>query len=55
MYKAKSLLNQIFLRKKLYCLKMEEGGWIVNLLEEFNMLVAQLVSIGVKMDEEEKL
>ena len=26
MYQVKSLLNQIFLRKKLYSLKMEEGG-----------------------------
>ena len=54
MYQVKSLLNQIFLRKKLYSLKMEEGGRIADHLEAFNMIVAQLVSVGVKMDEEEK-
>ncbi|GLJ29753.1 hypothetical protein SUGI_0587340 [Cryptomeria japonica] len=54
MYQVKSLLNKIFLRKKLYSLKMEEGGRIADHLEAFNMLVAQLVSVGVKMDEEEK-
>lgn len=33
---------------------MEEGGWITNHLEEFNMLVAKLEAIVVKMDKEEK-
>jgi len=51
-YQEKSLVNKIFLRKKLYSLRMEEGGQSVDHLEAFNMLVAQLALVGVKMDEE---
>ena len=54
MYQAKSLVNKILLRKKLYSLRMDEGGRITYHLEAFNMLVAQLTLVGVKMDEEEK-
>ena len=38
-YQEKSLVNKIFLRKKLYSLRMEEGGQISDHLESFNMLV----------------
>ena len=38
-YQAKSLVKMIFLRKKMYSLRMEEGGWIFEHLESFNMLV----------------
>ena len=37
-YQAKSLVNKIFLRKKLYSLRMGEGGQIFEHLERFNML-----------------
>ena len=53
-YQAKLLVNKIFLRKKLYSLRMEEGGQIFEHLERFNMLVTQLTSVGVPMDEEER-
>lgn len=33
---------------------MEKGGKITKHLETFNMFIAQLVSIGLKMDEEER-
>lgn len=54
MYQTKYLLNHIFLSKKLYSLRMKEGGQITNHLKEFNILVAQFEFIGVKMDREEK-
>ena len=54
MYQSKTLVNQIFLRKKLYSMRMEEGGHVTNHLETFNLLVAQLTSAGVKIGEEEK-
>ena len=38
-YQEKSLVNKIFLRKKLYSLRMEEGGHISEHLESFNMLL----------------
>lgn len=53
-YQAKSLVNKIFLRKKLHSLRIEEGGRIFEYLESFNMLVTQLTSVGVPMDEEER-
>lgn len=50
----KSFVNNIFLRKKLYSLRMEEGGKFFEHLERFNMLVTHLTSVGVPMDEEER-
>lgn len=38
-YQVKSLVNKIFLRKKLHSLRMEEGGWIFEHRKSFNMLV----------------
>lgn len=52
-YQGKSLVNKLFLRKKLYSLIMEEGGSIADHLNAFNMLVAQLNSVGVKIDDQE--
>ena len=53
-YQEKLLVNKIFLSNKLYSLRMEEGGQISEHLEKFNMLVTQLTSVGVLMDEEER-
>ena len=53
-YQEKSLVNTIFLRKKLYSLRIEEGGKFFEHMEKFNMLVTQLTSVGVLMDEEER-
>ena len=39
-YQAKSLVNKLFLRKKLYSLRMEEGGSITEHLNAFNLLIA---------------
>lgn len=36
----KSLMNKLFLRKKLYSLKMEEGAYVADHLNSFNMIVA---------------
>ena len=44
---AKSLVNKIFLRKKLYSLRIEEGGKIYEHLENFNVLVTQLTLVAV--------
>ena len=53
-YQGKSLVNKIFLRKKLYSLKID--GWmaLVDHLISFNMVIAQLISIGVSIDEEDR-
>ena len=54
MYQAKSLVNKLFLRKKLYSLRMEEGGSVADHLNGFNLLIAQLASSGVKIEEEDR-
>jgi len=52
-YQGKSLVNKLFLRKKLYSLKMEEGASITDHLNLFNMIIAQLTSVGVKIEDED--
>ena len=39
-YQAKSLVNKLFLRKKLYSLRMDEGGFVIDHLNSFNLLIA---------------
>jgi len=51
-YQGKSLVNKLFLRKNLYSLKMEEGASIADHLNVFNMIIPQLASMGVKIEDE---
>ena len=39
---------------KLYSLRMEEGGSVIDHLNAFNLLIAQLTSSGVKIEEEDQ-
>ena len=48
LYQSKSLVNKLFLRKKLYNLRMQEGDSFSTHLYKFNTVISQLVSIGVK-------
>ena len=54
LYQSKSLVNKLFLRKKLYHLRMEDGDSVTDHLNVFNTLVSQLVSVDIKMEEEDK-
>ena len=45
-------MNKLFLSKKLYSLRMEEGGSIIDLLNAFNLLIILLTSFGVKIEED---
>lgn len=54
MYEDKSLVNKIFLRRKLYNLKMKDDDSIYEHLNEFNFLMNELLQICVKVDEEEQ-
>ena len=38
--------------KKLFNLRMLEGGLVVKHLKSFNTMVNQLVSVGIKFDDE---
>ena len=53
-YQSKSLVNKLFLRKKLYHLRMEDGDSVTDHLNVFNTLVSQLVHVDIKMEEEDK-
>jgi hypothetical protein len=54
LYQSKSLVNKLFLRKKLYHLRMEYGDSITKHLNSFNTLVSQLVSVNIMIAEEDK-
>jgi hypothetical protein len=54
LYQSKSLVNKLFLRKKLYHLRMEDGDSVTKHLNFFNTLVSQLVSVNIMIAEEDK-
>jgi hypothetical protein len=44
--------NKVFLMKRLFNMKMSEGGSVANHLKEFNMVTNQLSSVKVDFDDE---
>jgi hypothetical protein len=54
LYQSKSLVNKLFLRKKLYNLRMRDGDSVAEHLNAFNTVVSQLVSIDIKISDEDK-
>ena len=51
LYQSKSLVNKLFLRKKLYHLRMENGDSMIKHLNSFNTLLSQLVSVDIQLEE----
>ena len=47
LYQSKSLVNKLFLRKKLYNLRMRDGDSVTEHLNAFNTVVSQLVFVLV--------
>jgi hypothetical protein len=54
LYQSKSLVKKLFLQKKLYNLRMEDGDSMTKHLNAFNTLVSQLGSINITIAEEDK-
>jgi hypothetical protein len=54
LYHSKSLVNKVFLRKKLYNLRMRDGYLVEKHLNAFNTVVSQLESIEIKISYEDK-
>lgn len=52
-YKGKSLVNKLFLRKKLYSLKISEGTFVEDHLNYFNMIIVELTSVGDAIKDED--
>jgi hypothetical protein len=54
LYLSNSLVTKIFLRKKLYNLRMRDGDLVIEHLDAFNTVVSQLLSIEIKISNEDK-
>ena len=54
LYQSKSLVNKLFLRKKLYNLRMKDGDSVIENLNAFNTMVSQLESVDIKISDENK-
>ena len=49
LYQSKSLVNKLFLQKKLYNLRMKDGESVTEHLNDFNTVVRQFLSIDIKI------
>ena len=52
LYEKPSASNKVFLMKRLFNMKMSEGGYVSDHLNEFNTLTSQLSSVKVNFDDE---
>ena len=52
LYQSKSLVNKLFLQKKLYNLRMKDGYSVTEHLNAFNTVVSQLLSVDIKILDE---
>jgi len=54
LYQSKSLVNKLFLWKKLYNLRMKDGDSVTEHLNAFNIVVSQLAFVDIKISDEDK-
>ena len=52
LYEKPSASNKVFSMKRLFNMKMSEGGSVADHLNEFNTLTSQISSIRVNFDDE---
>jgi len=52
---TKSLSNKLYLKKQLYGLRMNEGTTVLDYLNFFNKVISELLTVDVKIDEEDKM
>eukprot|EP00253_Pinus_taeda_P035056 PITA_35056 len=52
LYEKPSASNKVFLMKRLFNMKMSEGGSVADHLNDFNTVRSQLCSVGVNFDDE---
>lgn len=53
-YMTKSLTNRLYLKQRLYALKMEEGTPVSQHLDKFNSIIMDLNNIDNKIDDEDQ-
>eukprot|EP00253_Pinus_taeda_P009606 PITA_09606 len=54
LYQSKSLVNKLFLQKKLYNLRTKDGDSVIEHLNTFNTVVNQFLSVDIKFFDEDK-
>jgi hypothetical protein len=54
LYQLNFLVNNLFLKKKLYLLRMSEESLVTKNLNVFNTIISQLSFVNIKITEEEK-
>ena len=54
-YLKKTLSNRLYLKKRLYALLMEDEKPLKKHLDDFNMIILDLKSIDVKIDDEDQV
>eukprot|EP00253_Pinus_taeda_P021051 PITA_21051 len=54
LYQSTSLVNKLFLQKKLYNLRMKDGDLVIEHLNAFNTMVSQLSYVDIKILDEDK-
>jgi hypothetical protein len=52
LYEKPSTSNKVFLMKRLFNMKMSEGGFVADHLNEFNTVTNKLSSVKVDFDDE---
>src|SRR3954470_8632181 len=53
-YAGKKLKNQLYLKKRLYTLRMEEGSAVKEHLDVFNSIIMDLGNVDIKVDSEDQ-
>ncbi|KAJ8625128.1 hypothetical protein MRB53_033658 [Persea americana] len=53
-YMTKSLENRIYLKKKLFRFEYRQGIFMTEHLDDFNKIIADLMNIDVKIDDDDK-
>lgn len=51
---TKSLTTKLYLKKRLYTLRMKEGTCLQDHINEFNQIVMDIKNIGIKLEEEDQ-
>src|SRR5437588_8144274 len=54
LYAGKNLTNQLYLKKRLYILRMEEGSAVKGHLDAFNSIIMDLGNVDIKVDSEDQ-
>ena len=52
LYENNTVENKVFLMKKIYNIRMKEGSSIRENLNEFNVIISQLASIKITLDDD---